>query len=65
MTDKIKAGEVSVTYKPIADMWSNFHTKGLKGAPFIKHRETLMGFDPKTEYLFYNKYQKARLEKKN
>ena len=65
VTDKIKAGEVSVIYKPTAEMWSDFHTKNLTGAPFIKHRETLMGFDPETEYLFYNKNRKARLEKKD
>ena len=65
VTDKIKAGDVSVTYKPTAEKWSDFYTKGLTGAPFIKHREILMGIEPEMEYLFYNKYRKARLEKKD
>ena len=43
-------------------MSSDFHTKGVTGAPFIKHREMLMGIEPESEYSLYDKYQKAQLE---
>ena len=38
--DRIKVGDVTVTYRPTAEMCSHYHTKGLTGAPFITHRET-------------------------
>ena len=43
VTDRIQDGDITVVHKPTEDMWSDFHTKGLTGRLFLKHRETLMG----------------------
>ena len=37
-------------------MSSDFHTKGLQGRLFMKHRDTLMGNDPKGG-MFYHRYK--------
>ena len=62
VTDRIKSGDITVVYRPTAGMCSNYHTKGLTGAPFIKHRETLMGIEPQTELTLYKKYKKSQVK---
>ena len=46
-----------VVYKPTSEMSSDFHTKGLQGHLFWKHRDTLMGNNPKGK-MFYEEYKK-------
>ena len=47
---------ISVVYKPTSEMSSDFHTKGLQGHLFMKHRNTLMGEDPR-DRTFYEEYK--------
>ena len=57
MTDKVKDGEVSITYKPTIEMPSDFLTKSLSGNVFEKYKSILLGFDLYPDYDdFYNKY---------
>ena len=53
VTDRIIAGDVSITYKPTAEMCSHYHTKALTGSPFIKYRKTLMSTVPQKEMTLY------------
>ena len=50
---------ISVVYKLTSEMSSDFHTKGLQGHLFLKHRNTLMGEDPKGK-MFYEEYRKNK-----
>ena len=60
ITDVLKNNErISVVYKPTSEMSSDFHTKGLQGHLFLKHRDTLMGKDPKGK-MFYGEYKKIK-----
>ena len=60
ITDTLKNNEgMSVIYRPTIEMSSDFHTKGLQGHLFLKHRNTLMGEDPKGK-MFYEKYKSSK-----
>ena len=54
----IKAKEMRVLHCPIEDMIADFYTKPLQGALFIKHRNSMLGIDPK----HISKYMKAHTE---
>jgi len=54
LNDKTK--QIQVVYRPTTEMSSDFHTKGLQGKLFMKHRDTLMGKDPKGG-MFYQCYK--------
>ena len=59
-TDTLKENKgMSVVYRPTIEMSSDFHTKGLQGHLFLKHRNTLMGEDPKGK-TFYEKYKSSK-----
>ena len=62
ITDQIKKGDVSVVHKATELMWSNYHTKGLTGKLFLKHRETLMGLKDHHGMKLYHAYKKAQNE---
>ena len=57
ITDRINNGDVTVVHKPTEEMWSDFHTKGLTGKLFLKHRETLMGLAHHDGLKLYQKYK--------
>ena len=57
MTEKVQNGDITIVYKPTKTMWSDYHTKGLTGELFLKHRETLMGLQPEYEISLYEKYK--------
>ena len=60
ITEVLKNNEgVTVVYKPTAEMSSDFHTKGLQGHLFLKHRNTLMGEDPRGR-TFYEEYKRNK-----
>ena len=60
ITDRINSGDVQVVHKPTEEMWSDFHTKGLTGKLFYKHRETLMGLNHHDGLQLYQNYKKAQ-----
>ena len=60
ITDKVNNGDVSVVHRPTEEMWSDFHTKGLTGKLFLKHRDTLMGLEPADGPSLYCKYRANR-----
>ena len=45
VTDKVKGKELKVIHCPTGEMKSDFYTKPLQGAVFIKHRDSLLGID--------------------
>jgi hypothetical protein len=49
VTDRIKAGEVSVTYCPTDDMIADYFTKALQGTKFRDFRNFIMNVDPSTD----------------
>ena len=49
ITDRIRAGKVSVTWCPTGDMIGDFMTKPLQGALFKKFRDQIMGVIPAQE----------------
>ena len=60
VTDRIKNGDVTVVHKPTEEMWSDFHTKGLVGRLFLKHRETLMGLKHHDGAKLYAEFKAAQ-----
>ena len=46
ITDRIKAGEVSVKYCPTEAMLADFFTKPLQGGLFHRFRDVIMGWKP-------------------
>ena len=54
----IKANEMRVLHCPIEDMIADFYTKPLQGALFVKHRNSMLGIDPK----HISRYMKAHTE---
>ena len=48
ITDRIKAGEVSVQYCPPEAMLADFFTKPLQGGLFYRFRDVIMGWKPIT-----------------
>ena len=42
MTDKIKKGDVKVSYCPTHDMIGDFFTKPLQGAQFVRMRSKIL-----------------------
>ena len=49
ITDRIKAGDLSIAYCPIGDMFADYFTKPLQGALFQKMRNFIMNVDPATD----------------
>jgi hypothetical protein len=45
VTDKVKAGELSVEYCPTGDMVSDYFTKPLQGSQFRRFRNTILGIE--------------------
>ena len=61
VTELVKNGDIVIVHKPTESMWSDFHTKGLVGRLFIKHRETLMGLHKQHKGLqLYRKYKEQQ-----
>ena len=60
ITDVLKDNDgILIVYKPTSEMSSDFHTKGLQGRLFLKHRDTLMGSDPNGN-IVYEEYKKNK-----
>jgi hypothetical protein len=49
VTDRIKSGEVSMTYCPTDDMIADYFTKSLQGTKFRDFRNFIMNVDPSTD----------------
>ena len=49
ITDRIKAGDLSIAYCPTGDMFADYFTKPLQGALFQKMRNFIMNVDPATD----------------
>ena len=47
VTDRIQQKELSVEWRPTAEMIADFMTKPTQGKLFVKFRDTIMGVDPK------------------
>ena len=60
VTDKVEEGNVSVIYKPMHDMVSDYLTKPLQGSLFAKHRDTLLGLYKGDYTSFYVKYKQLK-----
>ena len=58
VADSINAKEFKVLHCPTEDMIADFYIKSLQGALFVKHRNSMLGIDPK----HISKYMKAHIE---
>jgi Reverse transcriptase (RNA-dependent DNA polymerase) len=42
VTDRVRAGQLTIEYCPTGDMWADIHTKPLQGAAFAKFRKLIL-----------------------
>ena len=42
VTDRVRAGQLTIEYCPTGDMWADIHTKPLQGATFTKFRKLIL-----------------------
>ena len=42
VTDRVRAGQLTIEYCPTGDMWADIHTKPLQGAAFAKFRQLIL-----------------------